>query len=240
MRRAAALYGMLLAGVVAAACGGAAQNGAVVGSSMPGATSSASATPSATATGTPTTTAPAGSATPMPAQSPEVVEMKAPIPTAMAADLQALGLDVNNLPPIEKLEPKTLRGVMKLFARSLGAKCGDCHTAGDFAAPTRRKKIAAKMWDEFVAKLSLGPEQGPQASNQSAGTAPPAATQPLFCDSCHQGRIKQLDRSDKKALGKWMDANFVQRLVRKDGKDEECESCHVDWDMTFLTKWGGG
>jgi hypothetical protein len=146
--------------------------------------------------------------------------MKAPMPSALVAELQALGLDPKNLPPIEKLEPKTLRGVMKLLAKSLGAKCGDCHTEGDFAAPTKRKKIAAKMWDEFLAKLSL---QG----------------QPLFCDSCHQGRIKQLDRSDKKALGKWMDANFAQRLVRKDGKDEACESCHVDWDMTFLSKWGG-
>ena len=146
--------------------------------------------------------------------------MKAPIPSALVADLQALGLDAKNLPPIEKLEPKTLRGVMKLLAKSLGAKCGDCHTEGDFAAPTRRKKIAAKMWDEFVAELSLG-------------------GQPLFCDSCHQGRIKQLDRTDKKALGKWMDANFAQKLTRKDGKDEGCESCHVDWDMTFLTKWGG-
>jgi hypothetical protein len=116
---------------------------------------------------------------------------------------------------------------MKLLAKSLGAKCGDCHTEGDFAAPTRRKKIAAKMWDEFAVKLSLGSGQGPQGA------------QPLFCDSCHQGRIKQLDRSDKKALGKWMDANFAQKLVRKDGKDEGCESCHVDWDMTFLTKWGG-
>jgi len=168
---------------------------------------------------------------PTPTPTPEVIELKAPIPSALVADLQALGLDATNLPPIEKLEPKTLRGVMKLLAKSLGAKCGDCHTSSgegprtdsmgvDFAAPTRRKKIAAKMWDEFVAKLSL---QG----------------QALFCDSCHQGRIKQLDRSDKKALGKWMDANFAQKLVRKDGKDEACESCHVDWDMTFLVKWGG-
>jgi hypothetical protein len=227
MTRAAALYGMLLAGLVAAACGGAAPN-APVGTTMPtgSATASESAVPTATPTGTATTTAPptssanpATTATPGPGPAPEVIELKPPIPSAMVADLQALGLDAKNLPPIEKLEPKTLRGVMKLLAKSLGAKCGDCHAEGDFAAPTRRKKIAAKMWDEFVVKLSL---QG----------------QPLFCDSCHQGRIKQLDRSDKKALGKWMDANFAQKLVRKDGKDEACESCHVDWDMHFLTTWG--
>jgi hypothetical protein len=234
MRRWAALYAMLLAGLVAAACGGAAQNAPAIGSTTPTATSTETATstptPTSTSTSTSTTT---GSATPTtPATpAPEVVEMKAPIPSAMVADLQALGLDAMNLPPIEKLEPKTLRGVMKLLAKSLGAKCGDCHVEGDFAAPTKRKKIAAKMWDEFVAKLSLGSGPGPQTSNLGG--------QPLFCDSCHQGRIKQLDRSDKKALGKWMDANFVQKLVRRDGKDEACESCHVDWDMTFLSKWGG-
>jgi hypothetical protein len=240
MARAMALYGMLLAGIVAAACGGAAQN-APVGTTMPPSTASEgasatavpSATPATTGSATPTASAtPATTATPTPPPTPEVIEMKSPIPSAMVADLQALGLDAKSLPPIEKLEPKTLRGVMKLLAKSLGAKCADCHTEGDYAAPTRRKKIAAKMWDEFVAKLSLGLGQGPQTNNQG--------TQPLFCDSCHQGRIKQLDRTDKKALGKWMDANFAQKLVRKDGKDEACESCHVDWNMTFLTQWGGG
>jgi len=64
--------------------------------------------------------------------------MKAPIPTAMIDDLRALGLDAKNLPPIEKLEPRTLRGVMKLMAKSLGVRCGDCHQEGDFAAPTRK------------------------------------------------------------------------------------------------------
>ena len=219
MKRVIALYGMLLAGIVAAACGGAAQNAPAIGSTTPTASTGESATATPTPTATPTSTA-TPTPTPTSTPTPEVIEMKAPMPSALVAELQALGLDPKNLPPIEKLEPKTLRGVMKLLAKSLGAKCGDCHTEGDFAAQTRRKKVAAKMWDEFVAKLSL---QG----------------QPLFCDSCHQGRIKQLDRSDKKALGKWMDANFAQNLVRKDGKDEACESCHVDWDMTFLTKWGG-
>jgi hypothetical protein len=151
---------------------------------------------------------------------PSHVEMKAPIASGMVGDLQALGIDAKSLPPIEKLDPKALRGVMKLMARSLGAKCGDCHAEGDFAAPTRRKKIAAKMWDEFAAKLTT------------------ADGSPVFCDSCHQGRIVQLDRSDKKALGKWMDASFVGGLKRKDGQPEECESCHVDMEMRFLTKWG--
>ena len=150
-----------------------------------------------------------------------VVEMRSPVPTAMIADLQAIGLDAKNLPPIGKIEPKALRRVMKLLAKSLGAKCGDCHQEGDFAAPTRRKKIAAKMWDELAVKLSMSDDS------------------PLFCDSCHQERIVQLDRRDKKALARWMDANFVSKLKRKDGKDHGCETCHVDMEMTFLTKWGG-
>jgi hypothetical protein len=146
--------------------------------------------------------------------------MKALMPSAMVGDLQALGIDAKNLPPMDKLDPKALRGVMKLLTRSLGAKCGDCHSEGDFAAPTKRKKIAARMWSEFAAKLTT------------------ADGSPVFCDSCHQGRIVQLDRRDKKALGKWMEANFVDRLKRKDGKTQECESCHVDWEMQFLSKWG--
>jgi len=137
----------------------------------------------------------------------------------MAVDLQSLGLDAKSLPPIEKVEPRALRAVMKLMARSLGAKCGDCHQEGDFAAPTRRKKIAARMWDDFVAKLSM------------------ANGAPLFCDSCHQGRFQQLDRHDKKALAQWMDDNFVAKLARKDGKSNECETCHVDMEMHLLAKW---
>ena len=148
--------------------------------------------------------------------------MKSPVPTALASDLQALGIDPANLPPIEKLEPKALRGVMKLLARSLGFKCPDCHTEGDFAASTPRKRIAAKMWDEFAAKTTTA----------DGGL--------MFCDSCHQGRSQLLDRTDKKSLAKWMDANFVDGLKQKDGKPRECETCHVDMEMKFLTKWAGG
>jgi hypothetical protein len=165
--------------------------------------------------------APASSTTPSTvAPATAHVAMRAPIPSALGADLQALGIDPQNLPPMEKLDPKALRGVMKLLARSLGARCSDCHTEGDFAAATRRKKIAARMWDEFAAKLTT------------------MDGSPLFCDSCHQGRIVQLDRTDKTALARWMDASFVDGLKRKDGKAEECESCHVDMEMRFLALWG--
>jgi hypothetical protein len=148
------------------------------------------------------------------------VEMRPPLSTALGDKLQSLRLDPQNLPPIEKLEPKTLRRVMTLMAESLGVKCEQCHEESDFAAPTRRKKIAMRMWDEFVAKLTM------------------ADGSPLFCDSCHQGRLVQLDRSDGPALSAWMDANFVAKLARKDGQPQTCETCHVDMNMRFLSDWG--
>jgi hypothetical protein len=223
--RARAAFSSSVLGVViaAAACGGAVGQGP-----SPAGTPTAASSATATATATAPTTAPATATTTATPTSfpvfptPPLPQLNAPRPPARLPDLQALGLDASHLPPIEKLEPKTLRGVMKLMAKSLGIKCGDCHKEGDFAAPTRRKKIAARMWDEFAAKLAFA--------------APDGA--PLFCDSCHQGRVEQLDRRDKKALSKWMDDNFVAKLKQKNGGSQECETCHVDMEMQFLALWG--
>jgi hypothetical protein len=146
-------------------------------------------------------------------------EMEPLRPSALDADLHALGLDPNHLPPIERLDPTTLRRVMKLMAKSLGIKCAGCHQEGDFAAPTRRKRIASRMWDEFVAKLVT------------------VDGSPFFCDSCHQGRVEVLDRGDGKALEKWMNENFVAKLARRDQAVHDCETCHVDMNMHFLANW---
>ena len=222
----AAVVGVLIA-VACAACGGAAGGAPPPEVAPAGSVPAGSAAPGASAApgpAGPPVGATSASASAQLGPAPVSVEMKAPMASAMADDLRALGLDAKNLPPIEKLEPRTLRGVMKLIAKSLGLRCGDCHQEGDFAAPTRRKRIAAHMWDQFAAKLAVSDGQG--------------QTGPLFCDSCHQGRTTLLDRRDKKALGKWMDANFVATLTRKDGKSEECESCHVDMEMHFLAQWG--
>jgi hypothetical protein len=218
----------LALGLLLGACGGGAAEGPGVatppsGSSTPefsASSPSSSASPAPAASGS-TSAAPSASTAPSSgastAEAP--VELKAPIPTAFADDLKGLGLDPAKLPPMAKLEPKQLRGVMKLFTKSLGIKCADCHQDGDFAAATGRKKIATQMWDQFAAKLTF-----------SDGT-------PLFCDSCHQGRTKQLVRTDKKALSKWMDASFVQKLKRRNGAEHNCETCHVEWNMTFLSSW---
>jgi len=148
--------------------------------------------------------------------------MKTPVPSAFAPELGALGLDARSLPPIERLPPTALRGVMKLMARSLGVKCAACHVEGDFAAVTREKNIAARMWNEFAVKLEV------------------AGGGPLFCDSCHQGRTVLLARVDKKALAGWMDASFVVPLSRKDGKSTECETCHANMEMNLISKWAAG
>ena len=146
--------------------------------------------------------------------------MKPVVATTMAADLQGIGVDAKNLPPLPKMDPQTLRKVMRTFTKSLGARCTDCHNENDYAAPTPMKKVAAGMWDHFVRELAM-----------ADGT-------PVYCDSCHQGRMKILDRHDKKALGKWMDDNFVGKLKRRDKKDMECATCHGDpFDGDILGKW---
>ncbi len=218
------------------ACGGAGAGAPPSQAPNGGPPSAESGTPQGGAPAPGAPTGPGASTATVPVGPSPSLEMKPIVPTAMGDDLRALGLDAKSLPPIEKLEPRALRGVMKLIARSLGLKCGDCHQQGDFAAPTRRKKIAAHMWDEFAAKLAF------------ADGAQPPGDAALFCDSCHQGRIELLDRSDKKLLSKWMDENFVAKLTGKPdasgapgspgGKPVECETCHVDMDMRFLAKWG--
>ncbi|HEY1696929.1 MAG TPA: cytochrome c3 family protein [Polyangiaceae bacterium] len=222
------IHGVLsVALLVAAACGGAAA-GTPIGTSPPspgtaGPVSTTGPTPSGgpgTITPGPSSVSSGSPESAGPVPPPVHVDMKAPVASTMLADLDALGIDAKNLPPMNRLDPKALRGVMKLFTKALGGKCADCHLEGDFAAPTRRKKIATKMWSEFAATMTL------------------ADGSPLFCDSCHQGRIVQLDRTDKKALAKWMDTAFVDGLKQKSGKDTECETCHVGMEMKFLSIWG--
>jgi hypothetical protein len=140
--------------------------------------------------------------------------------TTMTSDLQAIGLDAKTLPTLAKLEPEKLRKVMRTFTKSLGMKCGDCHNESDFSAPTPMKKIASHMWDDYVRALAM---------NDGS---------PIYCDTCHQGRPKLLDRHDKKALSKWMDANFVSKLTRRDKKDHGCETCHGDpFEAHILAQW---
>jgi hypothetical protein len=141
--------------------------------------------------------------------------------SAMGDDLRAAGLDPSNLPAFEALTSRQVRRVMGTFTRSLGYACTDCHEQQDYRAPTRAKRLAARMWNDMVR---------PNAFEGSGA---------LYCDSCHQGQGRFLDRSDKKAIAAYMSDNYTEKLKRgPEKKDVECETCHGDpMDPSFLAKW---
>ncbi len=167
-------------------------------------------------------------ASPLPVEPPHpkatAVAMPAIRPSTLLAKLTKVGLDPKALPPMSKLSKEQRLVHMQLFTASLGIPCGECHQEGNPKAETRRTKIARKMWDEYVVKLTM------------------ASGDPVFCDSCHQGKVKMLDRTDREALAQWMDENFEHGLKQKDGSEHGCESsqCHKDEGDQFLTKWAGG
>jgi hypothetical protein len=214
----------LAAAAAAAACGGGetGPGAQVPTASAPAPTETApagSAPPTASATA-PGSAAPTATATGTAAAPPVVGPMTAIKPSAMADELKALGLDPKKLPPLDKMEPEKLRKVMKTIAKAVGTQCTGCHDANDFKAWTPNKRVASHMWNDWVRGLV------------------PADGSVLYCDSCHQGHVKFLDRSNKKALGKWMQDNFVDKLKRVDKKDHGCETCHGDpFDGDFLAKW---
>lgn len=205
-----ALLGLsLVASLAAAACGGGLPTPDVPG--VPSALPSG-ATPLPPASG-------AASVAPSAAPPAGAVVMKPIVATTMTAELTAIGLDPKKLPPIEKLEPEKLRKVMKTFTKALGVQCNGCHNAEDFKAPTPKKKIAARMWNDFARGLTM------------------ADGGPVYCDSCHQGRMLSLDHKDKKVLSGWMQAEFVDKLKRTDKKEHGCETCHGDpFEGDFLNK----
>ncbi len=169
-----------------------------------------------TATAAPTATAPVPSATVAPASTSV---MKPVVASTFAADLQAVGLDLKALPPLDKLKPDQTKKVMATFSKSLGWQCKDCHGTGNFNAPTPMKKVTVHMWNEYVKGLT-----------HSAG--------PLYCDSCHQGKAEYLDKSDKKALAGWMDQELTKKVKRTDGKEHSCSTCHGDpFNPDILAGW---
>lgn len=208
----------LFVALAIAACGGGGATGA--GPQVPGtppASGSAAVptAPNATASGSAAVspTAPAAATGPM-----------RPITaSAMAEDLKKLGIDPLKPPPLNKLSPDVMRKLMPTFTRSLGVKCAACHDTNDFKAPTPKKKIAAKMWSDYVVGLQM--EDG----------------SPLYCDSCHGGKAEMLDSHDKKALSAAMDASYVKKLKRADKKENSCDTCHGDpFEPKILEAWAKG
>jgi cytochrome c7-like protein len=197
--------------VLAAACGGG--SGSTTGPQDP---SKPGPAPTSTA---PQGTAGTGSARGTSTAPPSGSGTRAIAASTMAGDLKEIGLDPKGLPPLNKMDPEKLRKVMKTFTKALGTQCNGCHDPNDFRAPTPKKKIAARMWNDFTRGLTM-----------EDGT-------PVYCDACHGGKMQFLDRHDLKALGAWMDQNMVTKLKRTDGKDHGCETCHGDpFEPKILTK----
>lgn len=195
----------------------------------PGSASASSAATAPSASAAPSVAASIAPSASSASAAPAPGHMKLPVGSQMAQDLTAIGLDPKNLPAMSKLEPDKLRKVMKLISRSLGVPCSGCHLE-DPSAATPRKRVAEKMWDEYVRGFTL------------------ADGAPLFCDSCHQGAVVILDRTDKKALGKWMEAAFVDKLRARPIKGQsgppdelECATCHgEEHEMHFVDLWKQG
>ena len=213
------LASSLVLGTAIGACGGGESGPGPQVPPGPSASGSAPTAPtgSATAPAMPTGSGTAGTApTPPAAGGP----MKTPSGSAMADDLKKLGIDPLKPPPLNKLSPDVVRKIMPTFAKSLGVKCEACHDVNDFKKSTPKKKVAAGMWQHFVVEMALEDKS------------------PLYCDSCHGGKMNFLDTHDKKALSAWMDANYVTKLKRVDKKDHSCETCHGDpFDPKFLKAW---
>jgi hypothetical protein len=150
--------------------------------------------------------------------------MPVPRPTRFAGQLLSLGLDPKALPRLRDLDPERLRLVMDYMSEATGADCVDCHVDEHrLAEVTPRKRIAERMWDEQMRGLTT------------------AGGEPLFCDSCHQGRLRFLDRSDTGALGVWMAESYVDSLARADRKAHGCATCHgAPMQPRFLAQWGAG
>lgn len=147
--------------------------------------------------------------------------MKDPTPTAMVAELKAIGLDPANLPPIESLDKSQKLAVMKTFSTALGIACVDCHASDErFTADTRRKRVAKRMWNEITRLVAF--------DNGDA----------VYCDSCHQGALFVLDRSDKNKISDYMSDHLVGKMKRTDARDHDCGTCHGDPpDFQFIAAW---
>ena len=137
----------------------------------------------------------------------------------IVSTLAAAGMTVDDLPAnlddvANDPNHAKLHAVMKTFTIALGVDCTrSCYATADggmpdFEANTPKKNVARKMWSNFVGQLK-----------KADGSA-------IYCDTCHQGTMEFLDRSNDRALGTWMKTNFVGgSLARKDGTDAVVHEC---------------
>lgn len=129
----------------------------------------------------------------------------------MLEDIKKLGIDLAKSPDLAKIPTQPKKKLMPLFQKALGYDaCTGCHVEGDFKKDTRNMKVAREMWKHFVAEVR----------DEKGGL--------VFCDSCHAGSAKNLNRADKEAIKKFMEDEYEHKLTRADKKENECSSCHGD------------
>lgn len=137
-------------------------------------------------------------------------------------ELAGKGIKAETLGPLNEIKDRrVLLAVMDTFTRALGVRCSWCHIESDYSAGTARKAVAAFMWDAFVAQLQL------------------VDGSPLYCDSCHHQSTVFLRRdvSDKLALAKYMQTEYVDSLRRRDGASHGCATCHgTPFNPRFLPR----
>jgi len=171
----------------------------------------------------PTEPAPGPEPEPTPSATPAV---RPGVDPAVLEALQEGAVDVAKLPDDLSAAISSrakLQAVMKSFTVALGTGCDGCHakvgTKLDYGAETPNKNITRNMWTQFVRGLE-----------QADGSA-------LYCDSCHQGKMKFLDFKADEAMT-WMAENFVGKLARRDGEKHGCKTCHGEpFDEGFLASW---
>jgi hypothetical protein len=142
--------------------------------------------------------------------------------TAQLTHLVALGLDPRHLPSLGEVPAASMNPLMDTFDDSLDACCEDCHVKNDPRAPTKARRISGEMWHRFTQELVT------------------LDGQPAYCDSCHGGAVRFLDRQDPGALRQWMRANYVGKLRKRDGGAVTCATCHGEpFEPRILERlWG--
>lgn len=167
---------------------------------------------------------PGATAPPVTAAAPVVaptVTVTAPAPVAPAGNGNSTPLDASKFVeqarklgvdfkrPLAQIPLASKKKLMPLFMKSLGYEsCAGCHVEGDFKTETRNLKIARQMWDRFVVALR------------------DAKGAPVFCDSCHAGKPKNLDRGDLASLKRFMAVEYAGKLTRGGADSAGCATCH--------------
>jgi hypothetical protein len=127
--------------------------------------------------------------------------------TKLLTGVKQLGVDVRK--PLGSLPNAKKKELMNFFVKALGYEdCQGCHIGDDYERETRNMKITRKMWETFI--MPLRDAQG--------GT--------LFCDSCHAGKAKPLDRANDDGLKKLMETDYQGKITRADKKEHDCSTCH--------------